>query len=140
MHESIHAIHDNYFGHGGSRSAPEHFCTSSNSAGLPGPACKKRPAHIPFKIHPKCPRSSPSCCFSSEMHCVCVCVCVARYFMLKCDVIQCSRKRTLSTYAFGDWVGSQNTYIRVSNTMISLKVTFSNGLITQTQETRELLV
>ena len=28
-----------------------------------------------------------------------------RYFTLKCDVIQCSRKRTLSTYAFGDWVG-----------------------------------
>ena len=39
---------------------------------------------------------------------VCVCVCVlTRYFMLKCNVIQCSRKRTLSTYAFGDWVGSQ---------------------------------
>ena len=72
MHESIHAIHDNYFGHGGSRSVPEHFCTSGNSAGLPGPACKKRPAHIPFQIHPKCPRSSPSCCFSSEMHYVCV--------------------------------------------------------------------
>ena len=49
------------------------------------------------------------CCFSSEMHrvCVCVCVCITRYFMSKCDVIQCSRKRTLSTYAFGDWVGSQ---------------------------------
>ena len=60
MHESIHAIHDNYFGHGGSRSVLEHFCTSGNSAGLPGPACKKRPAHIPFKIHPKCPRSSPN--------------------------------------------------------------------------------
>ena len=55
MHESIHAIHDNYFGHGGSRSVPEHFCTSGNGAGLPGPACKQRPAHIPFKIHPKCP-------------------------------------------------------------------------------------
>ena len=27
-----------------------------------------------------------------------------RYFTLKCDVIQCSRKRTLSAYAFGDWV------------------------------------
>ena len=50
--------------------------------------------------------------FSSEMQCVCVCVCacvcvcITRYFMLKCDVIQCSRKRTLSTHAFGDWVGS----------------------------------
>ena len=30
-----------------------------------------------------------------------------RYFTLKCDVIQCSRKRTLSTYAFGDWVGGR---------------------------------
>ena len=78
------------------------------------------------------------CCFSSEMHrvrvcvcmCVCVClcvcacvcvlvcvclcvcvrvrVCITRYFMLKCDVIQCSRNvHCQRRYAFGDWVGSQ---------------------------------
>jgi hypothetical protein len=46
---------------------------------------------------------------------VCVCVCVlTRYFMLKCNVIQCSRKRTLSTYAFGDWVGSQINVFHVT--------------------------
>ena len=35
--------------------------------------------------------------------------------MLKCDVIQCSRKRTLSTYAFGDWAGSQKNVIRTDS-------------------------
>ena len=49
--------------------------------------------------------------------CACVCVsvrvracgvCITRYFMLKCDVIQCSRNvHCQRRYAFGDWVGSQ---------------------------------
>ena len=29
---------------------------------------------------------------------------ITRYFTLKCDVIQCWRIRSLSTYAFGEWV------------------------------------
>jgi hypothetical protein len=29
---------------------------------------------------------------------------ITRYLTLTCNLIQCSRKRTLSTYAFGDWV------------------------------------
>ena len=35
----------NYFGHGGSRSVPEHFSTSGNSAGLPGPAKNVLPTY-----------------------------------------------------------------------------------------------
>ena len=119
-----------YFGHSGSRSVPEHFSTSGNSAGLPGPAKNVLPTYRSKSTQnvleaAQIKRYSNLAnvlkvikfeeiyiyifYFSSEMHCVCVCVrvCLTRYFMLKCDVIQCSRKRTLSTYAFGDWVGSQ---------------------------------
>ena len=60
------------------------------------------------------------CCFSSEMHCVrvrvCVCVsvrvraCVCLYntlFYVEMRRNPVFTKSTLSTYAFGDWVGSQ---------------------------------
>ena len=118
-------------GDGGSRSVPEHFSTSGNSAVLPGPAKNVLPTYRSKSTQNVLEASQIKmillailanvlkviifegiffcCCFSSEMHrvCVCVCVCITRYFMSKCDVIQCSRKRTLLTYAFGDWVGSQ---------------------------------
>ena len=64
------------------------------------------------------------CCFSSEMHrvrvCVCVCLCVRvcacvcvracvynTLFYVEMRRNPVFTKRTLSTYAFGDWVGSQ---------------------------------
>ena len=86
------------------------------------------------------------CCFSSEMHrvrvcvsvsvsvclcvrvcaCVCVsvrvraCVCITRYFMLKCDVSSVHETYTVNVcfWRLG-WLSD----IRVSNKMISLKVT-----------------